>query len=82
MSTKAKKPVVLTAASVVIYNAADMTLEGRKKVAKWLRSRASWLEKHGDLAAPRFVQRYLYEYNPSLAGPRPRTGSPLRKGGK
>ena len=48
------------AATVTIRDAAHMTPRGRKAIAKWLRSRATLLEKHGDLLAPRFTARYSY----------------------
>lgn len=56
-----KKAAPKVAATVVIHRAAEMTPEGRKKVAQWLRSRAAYLEKHSDLIGPRFTQRYLYD---------------------
>ena len=56
MSTKDK-----TAAVVTVFGLSDMTLAGRKRIAKWLRSRATVVEKHGDVqVAGRFTQRYLY----------------------
>lgn len=48
------------AAVVTIHHAAKMTPSGRKRIAKWLRSRASYLEKHADLMAARFTSRWLY----------------------
>lgn len=59
--TTAKKPKEQTAAIVTIFRAKDMTPAGRKRIGKWLRSRADYLEKHGDLLADRFVSRFLYE---------------------
>lgn len=56
MATKKEK----TAAVVTVYDLNKMTVAGRKKIAKWLRSRANVVEKHGDLYAKRFTQRYLY----------------------
>ena len=57
MPTKKEK----TAAIVTVFNLSDMTPAGRKRIAKWLRSRADVVEKHGDVQfAGRFTQRYLY----------------------
>ena len=52
---------VKSAAIVTIKDAAKMTPAGRRRIAKWLRSRALLLEKHGDLLSSRFVSRWLYE---------------------
>lgn len=49
-----------TAAIVTINDSSKMAKKDRKRIAKWLRSRADWFEKHGDLASDRFVQRYIY----------------------
>lgn len=49
------------AAIVTILDAPLMTKAGRKRIAKWLRSRADYLEKHGDLLGKRFVSRWLYD---------------------
>lgn len=59
-----KPATVKSAAIVTIYDAARMTKAGRKRIAKWLRSRADLLENHGDLMASRFVSRWLYEDTP------------------
>ncbi len=56
-----KKSAPKTAAIVTIFDAPSMTLAGRKRIAKWLRSRADHLEKHGELLAKRCVQRWLYD---------------------
>jgi hypothetical protein len=63
VSTKLR-PGVKAAAIVTIHGAPRMTLSGRRRIAKWLRSRAAHLEKHGDLLAERSVQRWLYEDTP------------------
>lgn len=52
------------AAIVTIFDAPRMTKAGRKRIAKWLRSRADLLEKHADLMAPRFTSRWLYSDTP------------------
>lgn len=54
------KQKMKSAATVVVIDAAYMTMQARKKIANWLRSRARLLEKHGDLLAPRYTARYLY----------------------
>ena len=48
------------AASLIVYDVPRMTRAGRKRIAKWLRSRADWLEKHEDLAAKNWRARYYY----------------------
>lgn len=49
-----------TIAKVSILGVPKMTVDGRKRIAKWLRSRANVIEKHGDLITERwFVQRYI-----------------------
>lgn len=52
---------VKSAAIVTIKDAAKMTPAGRRRIAKWLRSRATLLEKHGNLMASRFISRWIYE---------------------
>ena len=37
-----------------------MTKSEGKKVAKWVRSRADWIENHGDLADSTFRQTLYY----------------------
>jgi phage antirepressor YoqD-like protein len=65
MNKTAKKELPPKSAAIVtIFDGAKMTKAGRKRIAKWLRSRADLLEKHGDLLAPRFVSRWLYEDTP------------------
>ena len=55
-----KKAKTKSAAVVTIFDAPEMTLEGRKNVAKWLRQQARFLEKYGPELAARFTARYLY----------------------
>jgi hypothetical protein len=62
--TTANKRAPKCAAIVTIHDAPRMTNAGRKRIAKWLRSRADLLEKHGDLMAKRCVMRWLYEDTP------------------
>lgn len=50
-----------SAAVLTIKDAADMTDEGRRQVAKWLRKQARWLEEAGQEYSPRFRARYLYD---------------------
>jgi hypothetical protein len=49
-----------SAAVLTIKDAGNMTPEGRKEVADWLRQCAKTLVKHGKDYAPRFRARYLY----------------------
>lgn len=60
MPTKTPK----SAAIVTIFDASKMTPAGRKRIAKWLRSRADLLENHADLMASRFTSRWLYSDTP------------------
>lgn len=46
-------------AAFTVYGAPKMTPAGRARIAKWLRSRANWFEKHGDLAAARHTARWM-----------------------
>ena len=60
MSTK-KQTVV---ASVHLHKGpGGWTNAGRKRIAKWLRSRADYLEKHGDLLTEKgsFTARYYID---------------------
>lgn len=50
----------VSAAIVTIKRAGDMTPEGRKLIADWLRERADLLEKDGEQYAPLFRARYTY----------------------
>lgn len=50
-----------SAAIVTIHKADDMTPEGRKALADWLRKTAGELEKFGSQYSKRFTGRYLYE---------------------
>ena len=49
-----------SAAILTIKDASKMTKHGRKAIAAWLRRHATFLVKHGDEFAPRFVGRYMY----------------------
>jgi hypothetical protein len=55
-----KQTTEKSAAVVTIHRADEMTPEGRKEVAAWLRRQASFLTKDGDKLAKRFTARYLY----------------------
>lgn len=49
-----------SAAIVTIKDAQDMTPEGRKDIARWLRRQAAFLEKHAEELSNRYTARYLY----------------------
>jgi hypothetical protein len=49
------------AAEVHISFAGDMSAEGRKDIADWLRDQADRLERDGTQYDPCYVARYLYE---------------------
>jgi hypothetical protein len=51
----------VTAAALTIHNAGDMTPRGRAVLARWLKSQAEFLTKHGHEFAPKFKARYEYE---------------------
>lgn len=49
-----------SAAILTIKEAAEMTPEGKKDIARWLRRQAKFLEQSGAEYASRFTARYLY----------------------
>lgn len=49
------------AATLTIHGIPDMTENGRREVAAWLRKRATELVKHPETFAKTFRARYLYE---------------------
>jgi hypothetical protein len=49
-----------SAAILTIKDAGDMTEEGRREIARWLRRHANWLTKYGDEYSKKFTGRYLY----------------------
>lgn len=53
--SKERSAVILT-----VKEAADMTPEGKKEIARWLRRQAKNLEQYGTEYASRFTARYLY----------------------
>lgn len=55
MASKRKK---LRPASLVIRNASNMTKQGRKDIAAWLRMHADHLLKHGNNYSGRFTGGY------------------------
>lgn len=55
-----KSKVEKSAAIVTIKNAADMTPQGRRDIAAWLRQQASFLLKYHKELSPTFRARYLY----------------------
>ena len=58
---KKTKPKYKSAAVVTIRGALDMTPDGRKAIATWLRKQATNLVKHGKDYAGGFQARYLYQ---------------------
>lgn len=45
---------------ITIYGAGKMTVAQRRKIARWMRSRADWFEEFGGLATDgRFTQKYM-----------------------
>ena len=58
--SKKKSTREQSAAVVTIHDAQNMSIEGRKRIAAWLRQRAKCLTKNADLYSKRFTSRYLY----------------------
>jgi len=58
--TKKKPTTVKSAAIVTIHDAPNMSIEGRKRIADWLRQRAKCLTKNADVYSKRFTARYHY----------------------
>lgn len=52
---RAEKPI----AAVTIHGAQKMTQPERKNIAQWLRARAAWFEKHGDLCSARYTAHLM-----------------------
>lgn len=57
---KKKAAKLKSAAIVTIHRASEMTPEGRREVAAWLRAHAQDLVKYGDQYSRRFTGRYTY----------------------
>ena len=45
--------------TVTIHKASEMTKDGQKLVAQWLREQAKLLETEGDNLSDRFTARYM-----------------------
>ena len=56
-----RKKKIKAAAILTIRDAADMTPEGRKDIAAWLKQQAKDLVKYGDDYSGELRARYLYE---------------------
>jgi len=56
MPTRAPK----SAAVITVFNADMMTKQGRKRIAKWMREQAEFLEEFGPKYSWRFTSRYMY----------------------
>jgi hypothetical protein len=61
-----KKTQDKVAASVTVYQVADMTDKGRKEVCDWLRKLARDLQREPESFAKTFRARYLYTANNSM----------------
>ena len=46
-------------ANLTVFGLDKMTPDERLRIGLWLRSRAEWIVKHGDLAASRFIQQWM-----------------------
>jgi hypothetical protein len=49
------------AAIVTIHKAANMTPEGKREIAAWLKKQAGFLLKNADKMSLRYTARYLYK---------------------
>lgn len=49
-----------TAAIVTVFRAPDMSTNGRRRIAEWLRRQASVLERNASKLARRYTARYIY----------------------
>ena len=58
---------VETAAIVTIHDGGKMTKRGRKAIAMWLRTHATWLELHGMDYGKQFRGHYCYTRGASTA---------------
>lgn len=65
MKTKRKTQ---SAAVLTIRRAADMTPEGRERIAKWLRKMATFLLQHGSEMSDGFRATYGYVDDDAEAG--------------
>ena len=63
-----KKQGDKVAASLTVYQVADMTDKGRKEVCDWLRKLARDLQREPETFAKTFRARYLYPANVNLSG--------------
>jgi len=57
----AKKTVSKIAAKVIIHRPDLMSIDGRKRIAKWLKNTAKDLVKFGDRYAKTFTANYYYK---------------------
>lgn len=55
MKTKHKSAAVLT-----VFDAAKMTLKGRRDIAKWLQRQANTILTNSKRLSSRFTARYMY----------------------
>jgi hypothetical protein len=58
---KSVKPVMKSAATLTIRRAADMSPQGRKDIATWLRKQASDLLKYADNYSAEVRANYWFE---------------------
>jgi hypothetical protein len=49
-----------SAAIVTVHNVDDLSAQGKKDIANWLRRQARIIEKHADELEGRYTARYLY----------------------
>lgn len=68
-----KKTTDKVAASVTVYQVADMTTKGRKAVCGWLRKLADDLQREPESFAKTFRARYLYSPNAGITGRKERS---------
>lgn len=54
------KKLEKSAAILTIHRAPDMSPEGRRDIASWLRRQAGFLERSAKQMASRYTARYIY----------------------
>ncbi len=65
-----KKQNNKVAASVTVYEVANMTDKGRKEVCDWLRKLARDFQREPEAFAKTFRSRYLYAANAKVEAPK------------
>lgn len=75
-TTRQKRQTERRAATLTIHAAGEMTSNGRKEIARWLRCHADKLERDGANYAKRFTGRYIRRQDTPRAKLRRRSAKP------